>query len=70
MTLTEQGLRDGLVALSDVARSISNATRRAEQVATEAESELMALRKVKGFVDLTTEDYHARLRAIEDAKPK
>jgi hypothetical protein len=66
--LTEQGLRDTLAGLAEVARAITNAERRAEQVATQAEAELIALRKIRGFLAIEIETHRAKLRALEDAK--
>jgi hypothetical protein len=66
--LTEQGLRDTLAGLADVNKAIINAERRAELVATQAEAELLALRKIRGFVALAIEQQHAELRTLEDAK--
>jgi hypothetical protein len=66
--LTEQGVRDTLTGLADVSKAITNAERRAEQVATQAEAELIALRKIRGFVDLAIEQHLTELRALEDAK--
>ena len=66
--LTEQGVRDTLTGLADVRKAISNAEQRAEQVATQTEAELIALRKIRGFVDLAIEQRRAELRALEDAK--
>jgi hypothetical protein len=66
--LTEQGLRDTLVGLAEVNKAIIGAERRAELVATQAESELLALRKIRGFVALEIDQHRAALRAMEDAK--
>jgi hypothetical protein len=66
--LTEQGVRDTLTGLADVSKAITNAERRAELVAAQAEAELLALRKIRGFVDLAIEQHRAELRALEDAK--
>jgi hypothetical protein len=49
-------------------KAITNADRRAEQVATQAEAELIALRKIRGFLAIEIETHRAKLRALEDAK--
>jgi hypothetical protein len=66
--LTEQGLRDTLAGLAEIAKAITNAERRAEQVATQAEAERIALRKIRGFVAIEIETHRAKLRALEDGK--
>jgi hypothetical protein len=66
--LTEQGLRDMLVGLAEVNKAITSAEHRAGHVAAQAEVELLALRKIRGFVDLAIEQRRAELRALEDAK--
>jgi hypothetical protein len=68
--LTEQGLRDTLAGLADVNKAIINAERRTEIIAMQAESDLLALRKIRGFVALEIEQHRAELRAIEDAKAR
>jgi hypothetical protein len=68
--LTEQGLRDTLAGLAEVNNAIINAERRTELVATQAESELLALRKIRAFVALEIDQHRAELRAMEDAEAR
>jgi hypothetical protein len=63
--LNKRGLYDALAALAGILKNISNAEHRAEARAGEAESELVSLRSLRGFVDLEIEIHRARLRAIE-----
>jgi hypothetical protein len=67
-TLNKKGLQDALAALAGIGKDISNAERRAENRAGEAEAELNSLRRLRGFVDLEIEVHRARLRAIEAAE--
>ena len=69
-SLNKKGLQDGLAALAAIHKDITNAERRAEARAGEAESELVSLRKLRGFVDLEVEMHRARLRAIEAQEEK
>jgi hypothetical protein len=64
--LNKKGLQDSLVALAQIHKDITNAEKRAEQRAGEAEAELNSLRRLRGFVDLEVELHRARLRAVED----
>lgn len=66
--LNKRGLQDALGALAGILKHITNAERRAESRAGEAESELVSLRSLRGFVDLEIEVHRARLRAIEAAE--
>jgi len=66
--LNKKGLQEGLAALAGIQRDLSNATARAERRQSEAEGELVSLRKLRGFVDLEIEVHRARLRAIEAAE--
>jgi hypothetical protein len=68
--LNKKGLQDALSALAQIGKDITNAEKRAEQRAGEAEAELNSLRRLRGFVDLEVEVHRARLRAIEDAERK
>jgi hypothetical protein len=68
--LNKQGLIEALGALAQIGKDITNAEKRAEQRAGEAEAELNSLRRLRGFVDLEVEVHRARLRAIDDAESK
>lgn len=68
--LNRKGLQDALVALAQIDKDITNAERRAEQRAGEAEAELNSLRRLRGFVSLEIEVHRARLRALEDAESR
>jgi hypothetical protein len=63
--LNKRGLQDSLAALAQIHKDITNAEKRAEQRAGEAEAELGSLRRLRGFVDIEVEVHRARLRAIE-----
>lgn len=66
--LNKKGLQDGLAALAGIQRDLANAVARAERRQSEAEGELVSLRKLRGFVELEVEVHRARLRAIEAAE--
>lgn len=66
--LNRRGLQDALAALAQIEKDITNAEKRAEQRAGEAEAELNSLRRLHGFVTITIETHRARLRAITDAE--
>jgi len=63
--LNKKGLQEALGALALIGKDITNAEKRAEQRAGEAEAELNSLRRLRGFVSIEIEVHRARLRAIE-----
>lgn len=66
--LTEQGVKDTLAGLHEVKKAVEVRLRRAEREIGEVEAELIALRKISGFIEIQIADRQAELRAIDDAK--
>lgn len=66
--LNESGLKNMLLALSDVEKAANNAVSRAERRMAEAEAELMATRQIHGFIQVHREWLLERIAEIEEAK--
>ena len=68
--LNERGLKDGLVALNDVRRTVVRTLVTAEAKAAEAEGEQHAQRKILGFIDQQIAEYRHRLEMLQKEEPK
>ena len=66
--LNERGLRDGLASLVDIRRSLRTRLITVERNFAEAEMEMLALRKLLGFVDQQQVELREQLRRIEEAQ--
>lgn len=68
MNLNERGLKDGLSVLSEIKRIMHMRANDAERRYVEAESEMMACKKLLGFIEQQQAEFQAYLQALEDKK--
>jgi hypothetical protein len=66
--LNETGLKDAIMSLVDVQKSLIRMENHAEQKMSEAEIELNNIRKIRGFVEIQLGEARTRLQAIQTAR--
>lgn len=70
MKLNRAGLVSGLEMLVSIKRLVDLRSRVAEQRLGESEAEMLAYRKLGGFVNSEIDDFRAQLAMMDEEKPE